>query len=50
MACRIYAIHAPESEKLDGVQAQMEGLGAPETKVVDCGDLNRAVFPGGHLV
>jgi hypothetical protein len=47
MACRIYAIHASESEKLDGVQAQMEGLGAPEIKVVDCGDHYMAL-EGSH--
>ena len=34
----IYAIHAPFAEKLANVMAEMETLGAPTLRVVDCGD------------
>jgi len=43
----IYAIHAPFAEKLATVKAEMEALGAPTIRVVDCGDHYMAL-EGSH--
>lgn len=43
----VIAIHAPDAEHLVEVKAQMEKLGAPEIKVVDCGDYYMAL-EGSH--
>ena len=43
----IYAIHAPESKKLEQVKAQMAVLGVPAIRVVDCGDYFMAL-EGSH--
>lgn len=43
----IYAIHAPLADKLAGVMAEMETLGAPTIRVVDCGDHYMAL-EGSH--
>ena len=43
----IYAIHAPEADKLSQVIEQMKTLGAPTIRVVDCGDYYMAL-EGSH--
>lgn len=43
----IYAIHAPETDKLSQVIKQMRSLGAPTIEVVDCGDFYMAL-EGSH--
>lgn len=43
----IYAIHAPEAEKLTEVMATMRELGAPTIRAVDCGDYLMAL-EGSH--
>jgi hypothetical protein len=43
----IYAIHAPEADRLDDVIEQMKALGAPTIEVVDCGDHYMAL-EGSH--
>lgn len=43
----IFAIHAPEAEKLSQVIAEMQKLGAPTIQVVDCGDFYMAL-EGSH--
>jgi len=43
----IYAIHAPEADKLSQVIEQMRSLGAPNIEVVDCGDFYMAL-EGSH--
>ncbi len=43
----IYAIHAPVAEKLETVQREMETLGAPTIRVVNCGDHYMAL-EGSH--
>lgn len=43
----IYAIHAPFADKLEAVKAEMETLGAPTIRVVDCGDYYMAL-EGSH--
>ena len=43
----IYAIHAPDPDKLDKVKAQMEILGTPTIEVVDCGD-HYVALEGSH--
>jgi hypothetical protein len=43
----IYAIHAPEADKLAQVIEQMRSLGAPTIEVVDCGDFYMAL-EGSH--
>lgn len=39
----IYTIHAPDTEKLEQVIAEMRELGAPTIRVVDCGDFFMAL-------
>lgn len=43
----IYAIHGTDADKLAGVVAEMETLGAPTIRVVDCGDHYMAL-EGSH--
>ena len=43
----IYAIHGTEADKLAGVIAEMETMGAPTIHVVDCGDHYMAL-EGSH--
>jgi hypothetical protein len=43
----IYAIHAPDAEKLAAVIGEMRALGAPKIRVVDCGDHYMAL-EGSH--
>lgn len=43
----IYAIHGTDADKLSGVIAEMEALGAPTIRVVDCGDHYMAL-EGSH--
>jgi hypothetical protein len=43
----VYAIHAPEADKLEQVKAEMVQLGAPTIEVVDCGDFYMAL-EGSH--
>jgi hypothetical protein len=43
----IYAIHAPFADHLEAVKAEMEALGAPTIRVVDCGDYYMAL-EGSH--
>jgi hypothetical protein len=43
----IYAIHAPDADKLAEVVAQMRTLGPPTIEVVDCGDYMMAL-EGSH--
>lgn len=43
----VYAIHAPDADKLSFVSAQMGELGAPTIQVVDCGDYFMAL-EGSH--
>lgn len=43
----IYAIHRPEAGKLAEVVAQMQALGAPTIRVVNCGDYYMAL-EGSH--
>lgn len=43
----VYAIHAPEADKLANVIEQMRTLGAPTIRVVDCGDFMMAL-EGSH--
>ncbi|MBF6615549.1 MAG: hypothetical protein ITG07_02365 [Candidimonas sp.] len=45
----IYTIHAPDTEKLEQVIAEMRELGAPTIRVVDCGDFFMAL-EGSHRV
>jgi hypothetical protein len=43
----VYAIHKPFADKLSEVIAQMQMLGTPTIKVVDCGDYFMAL-EGSH--
>ena len=43
----IYAIHAPSADHLAEVISEMEALGAPTIRVVDCGDHYMAL-EGSH--
>ena len=43
----VYAIHAPQADRLEEVKAEMARLGAPKIEVVDCGDHYRAL-EGSH--
>jgi hypothetical protein len=43
----IYAIHAPVAEKLEMVKREMEDLGAPVIRVINCGDYYMAL-EGSH--
>lgn len=43
----VYAIHAPDADKLEAVKAEMETLGAPTIRVVNCGDYLMAL-EGSH--
>jgi hypothetical protein len=43
----IYAIHAPDPDKLCDVTARMRVMGAPTIEVVDCGDHYQAL-EGSH--
>lgn len=43
----VYAIHAPQPDHLADVIDQMTRMGAPEIKVVDCGDHYMAL-EGSH--
>lgn len=43
----IFAIHAPIAERLETVKAEMETMGAPTIRVVDCGDHYMAL-EGSH--
>lgn len=43
----IYAIHAPDADRLPGVIAEMQAMGAPTIEVVDCGDYFMAL-EGSH--
>ena len=43
----IYAIHGPAAEKLETVKREMEALGAPIIRVVNCGDHYMAL-EGSH--
>ena len=45
----IYAIHAPFADRLEEVTAQMQTLGAPVIRVVDCGDYYMAL-EGSHRI
>lgn len=45
----IYTIHAPEADKLEAVKREMETLGAPTIRVVDCGDYLMAL-EGCHRI
>lgn len=45
----ILALHAPEDEKLEAVKAEMQELGAPTIRVVDCGDFYLAL-EGSHRI
>lgn len=47
MQLPIYAIHAPDEIKLEGVIAEMKTLGAPQLHVVACGDYLMAL-EGSH--
>ena len=43
----IYAIHAPDADRLHGIITEMQVLGAPTIEVVDCGDYMMAL-EGSH--
>lgn len=43
----VYAIHAPDADKLAEVVSEMRTLGAPTIRVVDCGDYLQAL-EGSH--
>lgn len=43
----IYAIHGTDDDKLAGVVAEMETLGAPTIQVINCGDYYMAL-EGSH--
>lgn len=45
----IFAIHAPASDKLKEVIAEMKQMGAPTIEVVDCGDHYMAL-EGSHRI
>lgn len=45
----VYTIHAPEAAKLEAVKAEMQALGAPVIRVVDCGDYLMAL-EGCHRI
>lgn len=45
----IYAIHAPDADKLASVEKEMRKLGAPTIEVVECGDHYRAL-EGSHRI
>jgi len=47
MEITVYAIHAPESDKLAAVIADMDVMGAPRIRVINCGDYYMAV-EGSH--
>ena len=47
MEVTVYAIHAPEDDKLAAVVSEMKKLGAPSIKVINCGDYYMAV-EGSH--
>ena len=44
---RIYSIHAPDTDHLASVIAEMRKLGRPTIEVVDCGDYYQAL-EGSH--
>jgi hypothetical protein len=43
----VYAIHAPQAERLEAVKADMMRLGRPTLRVIDCGDHYMAL-EGSH--
>lgn len=43
----VYAIHAPTTDRLEAVMAEMARIGAPTIEVVDCGDYYMAL-EGSH--
>jgi hypothetical protein len=43
----VYAIHAPDQRKLEMVKAEMQTLGVPTIRVIDCGDYYMAI-EGSH--
>lgn len=45
----VVAIHKPLTDHLNSVKAEMEKLGVPEIKVVDCGDYYMAL-EGSHRI
>lgn len=45
----VYAIHAPEADKLEAVKSEMQKMGAPRIEVVDCGDYLMAL-EGSHRI
>lgn len=45
----IYAIHAPNAEKLAAVKAEMETLGTPTIRVINCTDYYMAL-EGSHRI
>lgn len=45
----IYTIHAPDAAKLEAVKAEMQELGAPTIRVVNCGDYFMAL-EGCHRI
>lgn len=45
----VYAIHEPDEQKLEKVKGEMRELGAPEIRVVDCGDHYQAL-EGSHRI
>jgi len=45
----IYTIHAPEANKLSAVKTEMQRLGAPIIRVVNCGDYYMAL-EGSHRI
>ena len=47
MEVTVYAIHAPEDDKLAAVVSEMKNLGAPSIKVINCGDYYMAL-EGSH--
>lgn len=47
MTITIYAIHAPDAEKLKAIIAEMQVLGAPTIEVIDCGDYYQSL-EGSH--
>lgn len=49
MISTIYTIHAPEAAKLGAVKAEMQTLGAPVIRVVNCGDYYMAL-EGCHRI
>jgi len=47
MEVTVYAIHAPEAGKLASVIADMDRMGVPTIRVIDCGDHYMAL-EGSH--